>query len=69
MTSDNGDASAPDTVPAQAATETDLAMPIGPTADENRQVPGSGEGEGSVGDTSNETETGQSASVAPPKEQ
>ncbi|MDQ2686646.1 MAG: hypothetical protein M3Y28_02140 [Armatimonadota bacterium] len=69
MTSGSQDTSAPDTVPAQAATETDLSMPIGLTADENRQVPRSGEGEGSVGDTSNETETGQSASAAPRKEQ
>lgn len=67
--SGSGDASAPDTVPAQAATEADLDMPIGSSADVNRQVPGSGKGEGSVGDTANETETGQSASVAPQKEQ
>lgn len=69
MTSGSQDTSAPETVPAQAATETDFDMPIGSSADENRQVPRSGEGEGAVGDTAGEPDTGQSATVAPRKEQ
>lgn len=67
--SGNVETSSPDTATGQAKTETDLDMPGGTSADVNRQVSRSGEGEGSVGDTSNETETGQSAPVAPQKEQ
>lgn len=67
--SGNVETPSPDTVTDQAATETDLAMPVGSGADANRQVPDSGEGEASVGDTANETETGQSATMAPQKEQ
>lgn len=67
--SGNVETPSPDTVTDQAATESDLDMPVGSRADANRQVPRSGEGEGSVGDTANQAETGQSATVAPQKEQ
>ena len=40
-------------------------MPLPQQSAQNRQQPRSGEGEGSTGDTANETETGQSAVLAP----
>jgi len=65
----NAEIKLPATVTEQAAGESDLDMPLGSGAEVNRQLPRSGEGEGSVGDTANQTETGQSATLAPPKEQ
>ncbi len=51
----------------QAATEVGLDMPLAQQAGQNRQQPRSGEGEGHTADSSNETETGQSATMAPKK--
>lgn len=64
--SGNVETPSPDTVAEQAGTEVNLNLPLNAAqASQDRQVPRSGEGEGSTGDTANETETGQSAVVAP----
>jgi hypothetical protein len=64
--SGNAETSTPDTVAEQAGTEVNLNLPLNAAQEgQNRQQPRSGEGEGSTGDTSNETETGQSAVLAP----
>lgn len=64
--SGNVESPSPDTVGEQAATEVGLNLPLNAAQEaQDRQVPRSGEGEGSTGDTANESETGQSAVVAP----
>jgi hypothetical protein len=58
----------PATTAELAGTEVSLDMPLNAQqAAQDRQQPRSGEGEGSTGDSANETETGQSAVVAPKK--
>jgi hypothetical protein len=66
--SGNVEKATPDTPAELAETEVSLDMPLNAQqAAQNRQQPRSGEGEGSTGDSANETETGQSAVVAPKK--
>lgn len=67
--SGNVETPSPDDVVQQAVTETDLNMPVGSQAERSQQAPRSGEGEGSMADTANEPDTGQSATTAPRKEQ
>ncbi len=56
------------TVTDQASTEVDLDMPLNAQQSaQDRQQPRSGDGGGSVGDTANEADTGQSATSAPKK--
>ncbi len=64
--SGNIEKSTPETPAELAETEVSLDMPLNAQQSaQNRQQPRSGEGEGSTGDTANETETGQSAVMAP----
>lgn len=48
------------TVTEQSGQEADLDMPIAAPAEENRQVPGSDQGEGATGDSANTPDAGQS---------
>lgn len=49
------------TVTEQSSQETELNTPVATPAEENRQVPGSDQGEGATGDTANTPDSGQSA--------
>ena len=59
--SGNTETTSPATTTEQAGTESNLDAPLGTTAEQNRQAPRSGEGQGSTGDTAGDADTGVSA--------